>query len=214
MSQVLSLQVQLHTQTLRQPGGEMHRGGTADVLPEQPVEFTNEGLIRPGRNKLPFQLDECGHQRLGGKAASELTEATGSVGAVQPEPGHGWSLAARTKRLISSGSFTPGDASSLEDASTPYGRTSATALPTLSGPKPPARTKARSLDRRCDHSNTRPVPPWTAAPPFSNAPAESASGSWSVGMWSKLVGPSIDTGRSTSRPCRAAAAATAAARGP
>src|SRR5690606_13653036 len=182
-------------------GGGVERCGSSDVFGEPAVQLRPEPDVVPGVDEGLLQLVEGRHQRLGSEPAPEVAEASGGVGPVEFLGGHDrWaSLATFTKSRIRAGSFTPGDDSRPEEASTPNGRTRCTASATLSGSRPPARRNRRSRWAMASQSKVSPVPPGKVA--------------WGVSMRRSSLGVSgggswpARTGWMTPRPKRRAAAA-------
>src|SRR5262249_26810750 len=135
VTEVLALEVDPRPSgVLGEPRREEQRRGPAGVIAQQPVEPGLERAVATGRRVRLLQLDERSHPGLRHEAAAEAAEAAGGVG-----PALHARRASSTKRRTLSGSLRPGEASTPESTSTPYGRTTATARATLSGVSPPER---------------------------------------------------------------------------
>src|SRR5512139_3237407 len=163
VDEVLALQVDPAAEPLREPLGQIERGGAADEVPQQRGELGLKALVITGLGPGCAELVESRDQGLGHEPASVGAEALldcrahGEVtltGSCTP--------AAPRKASTLAWSLRPGSASTPLTTSTANGFTSSIASATFSAVRPPARTIG-TLERRfatSSQSKLLPVPPW------------------------------------------------------
>src|SRR4051812_32359670 len=191
--QLVALEVDLRAaEMLGQALGEVERARSADVMGQVGGHLGLEGRVGLGLAVGLLELEDQRHQRLGDETAAEDAEmpafvragaegvglrlsghATLSLGLSRPAQA---ARAARTKRSIFSGSFSPGRRSTPEETSSARTQLSAIAAATLSGASPPDNmtASAGSSPATSRQSKATPLPPGSASALFGGFASRSS----------------------------------------
>src|SRR3990170_3933975 len=178
--ELLALEIDFRTAAvLSEPLGKIERRRPADVGCEMAVHLGLERGIGPSLGVSPLQIEYERHQRLGDETAAIEPEmpaliGTAAIGIQLRIVGDGAHealardcgaapFAARTKRLTSSSSFSPGARSTPEDTSTKDAPVSLMASPTVSGVRPPDSAKGGLIPLRASQLKGTPLPPGSSA---------------------------------------------------